>query len=152
MQLSEHFSREELIASEVAVRSGIDNVPPAEEIEVNLLALAAGLELVRAVLGGKPIHVSSGFRCAALNRAVGGAANSAHMLGLAADILCPQFGSPLEVCRAIDAAGIKTDQIIHEFGHWCHVAFPAPGAPGRGELLTIASAAQGYQVGLNPIG
>ena len=53
-----------------------------------------------------------------------------HMRGLAADILCPQFGLPLEVCRAIVAAGIVTDQIIHEFGRWCHVAFPAPGIDG----------------------
>ena len=74
-----------------------------------------------------------------------------HMRGLAADILCPQFGLPLEVCRAIVAAGIVTDQIIHEFGRWCHVAFPAPGIAARGQLLTIASAATGYQTGLNPI-
>src|SRR5690242_11290128 len=115
MQLSEHFSLEELIASEVAARQGIDNAP-SPPIMANLRVLAAGLERVRAALGGKPIHVSSGYRCLALNRAVGGAVRSAHIDGLAADILCPQFGAPLDVCEAIVTAGITTDQIIHEFG------------------------------------
>jgi hypothetical protein len=151
MQLTEHFSLEELIASEFAARQGIDNTP-ADGLLANLRALAGGLERVRTALGGKPIHVNSGYRCSALNTAIGGAGNSMHIQGLAADILCPQFGQPLAVCRAIVAAGLETDQIIHEFGRWCHVAFAAPGTQARRALLTIASAAQGYQHGLNPIG
>jgi hypothetical protein len=74
-----------------------------------------------------------------------------HMQGLAADIICPRFGTPLEVCRAIATAGIATDQIIHEFGRWTHVSFAAPGKQARNAQLTIASAARGYQPGLNPI-
>jgi hypothetical protein len=150
MQLTEHFSLEELIASEIAVRAGIDNTPSGE-IAANLRALAEGLERVRATLGGRPLHVTSGYRCAALNAAIGGAANSMHMRGLAADIICPQFGSPLAVCRAIAVADFVTDQVIHEFGRWTHVAFAPAGAEPRRELLTIASAAGGYQRGLNPI-
>ena len=150
MQLTVHFSMEELTCSEYAVRNGIDNSPPPN-VEANLKTLAEGLEAVRRALGNKPIHVNSGYRCPELNIAIGGAANSMHMRGLAADILCPQFGSPLDVCRAIVAAGIVTDQIIHEYGRWCHVAFPAAGMTARCELLTIASANQGYQIGLNPI-
>jgi zinc D-Ala-D-Ala carboxypeptidase len=150
MQLTEHFSLEELVASEFAVRNGIDNTP-SEGIVANLRSLAEGLERVRGVLGGRPIHVNSGYRCPALNTAIGGAGNSMHVRGLAADILCPQFGPPLDVCRAIVAAGLVTDQIIHEFGRWSHVAFAAPGTQARAELLTIASAAQGYRPGLNPI-
>jgi uncharacterized protein YcbK (DUF882 family) len=125
MQLSEHFSLEELIASEVAARLDVDNTPPAD-IALNLKVLAQGLERVRAALGGKPIHVNSGYRCPALNTAIKGARNSMHLQGLAADIVCPQLGPPLDVCRAIVAAGIETDQVIHEFGRWCHVAFAAP--------------------------
>ena len=151
MQLSANFSLEELIASETAVRAGIDNAPPAVVV-ANLRVLAAGLELVRAALGGRPIHINSGFRSAALNAAIGGAKNSMHMRGLAADILCPQFGTPLEVCRAIVVAKVPTDQVIHEFGKWCHVSFVAPGGIPRGELLTIASALRGYETGLNPVG
>jgi zinc D-Ala-D-Ala carboxypeptidase len=52
MQLTEHFSLEELIASEVAARSGIDNTPPANIVS-NLRVLAQGLERVRAAFGGK---------------------------------------------------------------------------------------------------
>jgi len=150
MQLSEHFSLEELIASEVAARLGIDNTPPAE-IALNLKVLAQGLERVRAALGGKPIHVNSGYRCPALNTAIKGAGNSMHLQGLAADILCPKLGPPLDVCRGIVEAGIETDQIIHEFGRWCHVAFAAPGTQARRDLLTIATAAEGFRPGLNPI-
>jgi len=147
MQLSEHFSLEEMVSSEVAARSRIDNTPTAAAL-ANLRILAAGLEQVRHALGDRPIHVNSGFRCLALNDAIGGAKNSMHILGLAADIVCPRFGSPLEVCRAIVAAGIVTDQVIHEFGGWCHVAFAAPGTPARRQLLTIFDVAQGYQPGL----
>ena len=150
MQLSEHFSLEELVASESAARLGIDNTPPAE-IVLNLKGLAQGLERVRAALGGKPIHVNSGYRCPALNTAIKGAGNSMHMQGLAADILCPQLGPPLDVCRAIVAAGIETDQVIHEFGRWCHVAFAAPGTQARRDLLTIATAGEGFRPGLNPV-
>ena len=150
MQLTEHFSLEVLIASETAARAGIDNTPP-DAIIVNLRALAEGLELVRKALNGKPVHVSSGYRCERLNVAIGGSRKSMHMQGLAADILCPAFGPPLEVCRAISAAGIETDQIIHEFGRWCHVAFAARDARPRRELLTIASLVRGYEHGLNPV-
>ena len=151
MQLTEHFSFEALIASDTAVRLGIDNRPPATLLP-NLRALAEGLERVRAALGGRDLRINSGYRCLELNTRLGGAKKSRHMEGLAADILCPAFGSPLEVCRAIVAAGVQPDQVIHEFGKWCHVSFAAPGSAPRGELLTIASSARGYEAGLNPVG
>jgi len=149
MQLTEHFSLEELIVSDLAVRRNIDNSPSADII-ANLRVLAEGLERVRAVLG-KPIHVNSGYRCKALNEALNAAPDSRHMLGLAADIVCPQFGSPLTVCRAIAESGLPIDQIIHEFGQWTHVAVPAAGGVARRQLLTIAHDGRGYQLGLNPL-
>jgi len=150
MMLSAHFSLEELTASEVAARAGIDNTPSAEVVR-NLARLAEGLELVRLALGSKPVHITSGYRSARLNQMVGGSKNSMHIQGLAADILCPAFGPPLEVCRAIARSGIGTDQIIHEFGAWCHVAFPHPGQIGRNELLTIRSVATGAEPGLRNV-
>jgi len=150
VKLSEHFSLEELCASETADRNGIDNTPP-ESLMPNLLVLARGLEQVRLALQEHPVHVNSGYRCEALNVAIGGARTSRHMHGLAADIICPAFGTPLQVCLAIVAAGIEVDQVIHEFGKWCHVSFAAPGTKPRGELLTIASAATGYQAGILPV-
>ena len=146
MILTEHFTLDELVASEIAARQGIDNEPGVEVI-ANLRVLADGLEQVRAVLG-QPIHITSGYRCPALNQAVGGAPGSAHVRGLAADLICPRFGPPLAVCRAIAEAGIEFDQLIHEFGRWTHIAFPEGYALARREQLTIASAAQGYQRGL----
>lgn len=133
MQLTEHFSLEELTASDTAVRLGIDNNPPDPVLE-NLHILAQGLESVRRVLKN-PIHINSGYRCKSLNQAVRGSKTSEHMTGLAADIICPRFGTPLEVCRAIAAAGIPFNQVIHE-GQWCHVSFPSPGLAGNNELLT----------------
>lgn len=150
MQLTDHFSLEELMASDSAARAGIDNSPPSSLME-NMQTLAEGLEQVRTALGGLPIHVNSGYRCPALNARVGGAPDSRHMLGLAADILCPEFGPPLTVCKAVAQSGIAFDQIIHEFGRWCHVSFTPAGAAAEGHLLTIASASQGYQPGLNPV-
>lgn len=134
----------------MAARRGIDNTPGAP-IVANLRVLAEGLERVRAVLGGRPIHVNSGYRCPALNLAIGGATKSKHMDGFAADIVCPEFGTPLEVCRAVDAAGIAVAQIIHELGRWSHIAFAPPGTAPHKDLLTIATTAQGYLPGLNAV-
>jgi len=150
MRLSEHFSLEELTASEVAARAGIDNSPSAETMQ-NLLRLAVRLELVRAALGNNPLHVTSGYRSPRLNQMVGGSKNSMHMQGLAADILCPAFGPPLEVCRAIAKSGIAADQIIHEFGRWCHVGLAPEGHAARNELLTIANVVTGYELGLHGV-
>ena len=150
MNLSTHFSFEELTLSDTAVRAGIDNTPPGQ-LMPNLVRLAAGLELVRAALGNKPIHVTSGFRSARLNQMLGGSKHSMHTRGLAADILCPQFGTPLEVCEQIARSGLAFDQVIHEFGRWCHVGFAEEGQARRNELLTIRSAASGYELGLRTI-
>lgn len=143
MQLSPNFSLSELVYSETAEMSGIDNTPPPEIVE-NLRRLAAGLEAVRALLGA-PLEISSGFRCAALNEAVGGSSTSQHVQGLAADFACPAFGSPLEIARAIRQSGIQFDQCILEYGRWVHLSFSD--AP-RGRILTIYDEEKGYLAGL----
>lgn len=144
--LSEHFSLDELIASETAARQGIDNTPGVAVL-ANLYTLAAALEYVRLLLG-HPIHVNSGYRSPALNHAVGGAANSAHVQGLAADIICPEFGTALEVCQAIADSTMAFDQLIYEFASWAHVAIPSSGMEAKRDILTITSAASGYMHGL----
>jgi hypothetical protein len=141
MNLSPHFTLAELTQSQTAAREGLDNTPPAEMVDA-LRKTAELLERVRALLG-KPILVSSGYRSPRVNRAVGGAAQSAHMLGCAADFSCPSFGSPLEICRAIAASDISFDQLIHEFRAWVHIAWaPLP----RRQVLTIDKA--GTRAGL----
>ena len=130
-KLSEHFTLEELTFSATAQRKQIDNKPPADVLE-NMKRLAAGLEEVRAALGNKPMRINSGYRSPKLNRAVGGARLSAHMAGYAADFVCPDFGSPLKIVKALAATGIQFDQLIQE-GTWVHISF-APEA--RRQLLT----------------
>ena len=130
-KLSEHFTLEELTFSATAQRKQIDNEPPAEVLE-NMKRLAAGLEEVRAALGNKPMRINSGYRSPKLNRAVGGARLSAHMAGYAADFVCPDFGSPLKIVKALAATGIQFDKLIQE-GTWVHISF-APEA--RRQLLT----------------
>ncbi len=138
MQLSEHFTLEEFIASQDASRAGIDNYPTATAFE-NLKLLAESAELVRTLLGS-PMLITSGYRCAALNSLVGSKPTSAHTGGLAIDFHCPGFGTPLEICKAIAASDIPFDQVIHEFGSWCHFAIAHKGLIGRQDLLTIDKA------------
>lgn len=143
MQLTQSFSLQALVRSETAASRGIDN-SPAADVLVNLRRLAEGLEAVQALLGQR-IEISSAYRCPELNAAVGGAPNSQHLQGLAADIVCPQFGSPIDIARAIMASDIVFDQCINEWGRWVHVSFsPAP----RGRVLSIYDAGHGYLEGL----
>ena len=120
MKLTENFTLEELTFSQTATRKGIDN-EPSDTVKANLQVLAQGLERIRAILLC-PIHISSGYRSPALNRAIGGSAKSAHMDGYAADITAPKFGTPNEIVRALKRHGIKCDQCIME-GTWVHISF-----------------------------
>lgn len=148
MQFTEHFSFDELIASQEAVRRCIDNVPPADVIE-NLLATSKKLEVVREKLNF-PILISSGYRSPKLNAVIGGAADSAHMDGFAVDFICPRFGSPVDICARIMASGIKFDQLIQE-GTWVHISF-APAM--RQQVLTAKFTPGGavYSQGIKPGG
>jgi hypothetical protein len=121
MNLSSHFTLEELTFSEYAARNGLDNTPPAPVLE-NLKYLAERLEAVRALLG-VPLQITSGYRAPAVNAGIGGARDSQHCLGLAADFVAPQFGEPYWVARRIETAAVQYDQLIHEFGRWAHVSF-----------------------------
>lgn len=134
MKLTPHFSLEELIFSSTAIARGINNSLP-NELMPNIKKLAQGLEDVREVLG-YPIMVSSGYRSPELNKAVGGAKSSSHMLAEAADFNCEKFGSIHEICRAIIKSGIKFDQLIKESNGrsvWVHIGF---GAKMRQQVLT----------------
>jgi len=120
MQLTEHFSLEELTQSQVASRKGIDN-EPSETIKKNLKVLAEGLERIRAILLC-PLHISSGYRCSSLNKLIGGSAKSAHMNGYAADFTAPAFGNPEAIVRTLKRSMLQCDQVIME-GTWVHVSF-----------------------------
>jgi len=120
MNLTPHFTLAEFTQSQEAARRGLSN-QPNERIQENLLMTANAMEAVRKLLGGKGIRISSGYRSLAVNRALGSKDTSAHVHGFACDFICPSFGTPLEICKAIEASGIRFDQLIEE-GTWVHLS------------------------------
>ena len=132
-KLSSHFTLDEMLVSQTAARLGIDNTPSEHHIK-NLTRLARVLEDVRMIYG-KPLIVSSGYRCPELNKVIGGSPTSAHQDGRAVDFTIPGI-APLEVCIAIVGAGIEVDQCIHEFGKWIHLGIATEDQPSRRQLLT----------------
>lgn len=131
--LTVNFTLEELTATQHRL---IDNTPPAW-VKENLERLADELEAVRKVLRNRPILVSSGYRSPELNKAVGGSKSSRHMQGLAADFICPSFGSPYEVCNTLAGSDLEFDQVIYEYGRWCHYGLALSGNEPRRMLLSI---------------
>lgn len=117
-KLTAHFALEELACTQ---HREFDNMPPPDVVET-LRATAASMEGIRSLLGSRVISVSSGYRCRALNRAVGGARTSAHLTGHAVDFNCYGYGEPLAVCRAIAGSNLAFDQLIEE-GRWVHISF-----------------------------
>ncbi|PZU12103.1 MAG: peptidase M15 [Sphingobium sp.] len=126
--LTPHFT----LAEMTVTTTGLANTPNKQQL-ANLTATAQAMEAVRAVLS-KPIRVTSGFRSAAVNRAVGGKPTSAHALGYAVDFVCPGFGDPMTICKALVAAGIKFDQLIMEKNSWVHISFDPR---MRGQVLSM---------------
>ncbi len=117
-----YFSIKEMTKSNTATAKGIDNTPD-QTITDNLT------KLIEAVLDplrewyGKPIIVNSGYRCEALNKAIGGAKSSQHMLGEAADIT---VGSKEENEKLFDYIkdNLEFDQLINESNFsWVHVSY-----------------------------
>lgn len=80
-----YFTLEELLRSDTALSKRIDNSPSWEVVEQLRRLVEDILDPLRAAWG-RPIKVSSGYRCPRLNQAVGGAATSVHKLGAAADL------------------------------------------------------------------
>jgi zinc D-Ala-D-Ala carboxypeptidase len=147
--LSTNFALAEITESQTASRRGIDNVPDAVT-QRNLKRLADTLEVVRTLLGNVPIRISSGYRSPALNKAVGGSKNSAHMKGLAVDFTAPRFGTVLQTAKAIASSDIEFDQIIYEYGAWVHLGLAVDAMSARRQLLSIAKGT-GYVDGLTQV-
>lgn len=142
MYLTPHFTLAEMTASQVANREGLDNTPDSKTI-ANLVELCRTLEGVRALIG-KPILITSGYRSKALNRKVGGSTSSAHMLGLAADIIAVSL-TPAELARRIRDSDMAFDQLILEFDGWVHLGLGE--TRQRREVLTLRKGT-GYLPGL----
>ena len=122
MQLTQHFTLEELTHSDIGSRLGLDNTPDAQTI-ANLKRVADLLETVRDVLG-RPIMINSGYRSKAINDAVHSKDTSQHRLGCAADIRVPGM-TPDEVIRCLITHNVPYDQLIREFDSWTHISVPS---------------------------
>lgn len=111
-QITPHFRYWELIYSKTAEALNIDNNPPDYAYH-NLEHLAARLLEPLRVYYGKPIAVAgkggSGYRCDALNEAVGGSKGSHHRYGLAADC---HVDKPLSLLKSLLKSGLDFDQAI----------------------------------------
>ena len=82
---TEYFKSWEIVNSTKAKENNIDNTPTEDEIINNLNHTLQRLNAIREGYG-KPIIISSGYRCTELNELVGGAKDSKHLTGLAVDL------------------------------------------------------------------
>ena len=117
-----YFTIEEMIKSSTATAKRIDNTPNQTVIDSLTKLIEAVLDPLREWYG-KPIIVNSGYRCEALNKAIGGAKSSQHMLGEAADIT---VGSKEENEKLFDYIkdNLEFDQLINESDFsWVHVSY-----------------------------
>ena len=125
MQLSQNFTLEEFLTSQTAVRNGIDNLHPPDEVIRNLGTLCIELlQPLRNALG--PLRISSGYRCLELNRLVHSKDDSQHILGMAADVQYFENGemNNQKILRIVIKSGFEYDQMINEFGfQWIHLSF-----------------------------
>lgn len=138
-----YFSIGELCQSNVADLKGIPNhANTYQRMNLEKLILRV-LDPIRS-LYGKPIYVNSGFRSEKLNELVGGAKNSQHLQGKAADITA---GNPRENKKLLDVimflfqeGDIKFDQLINEKPingepSWIHISYNEDN--NRCQVLTI---------------
>jgi hypothetical protein len=127
MRISKDFFLEEFVKSETANRSGLDNTPDIDAI-ANIHQLVLTILQPLRDASQRPIVVTSGFRSKELNEKIGGAKNSQHMHGQAADIYMLGVGTSLLV-KLIRDLKLPYDQLIDEFSEcesdlcgWVHVS------------------------------
>lgn len=143
MQLSKNLSLAEVIRSETAKRRGVSNMPTDAHIANFKLLAEKVFQPIRDHFG-VPIHISSGYRSAALNKAIGGAASSQHCSGEAIDI--DMDGTSVTNAQIFNYIkdNLEFDQLIWEFGtdanpDWVHVSYESTGKQRKQMLKAIKS-------------
>ena len=134
--MGKYFTIKELTKSSTAQRLHIDN-NPTQEVKDNLNKLIDNVLDPLRELYGKPIIVNSGYRCTKLNKAIGGAKNSQHLVGQASDIRTVQNTkeSNKELFELIKNSKLPFDQLINEYDYnWVHVSYSPR---NRRQVLTI---------------
>ena len=118
MKITNNFTLAELTRTS----TGIENKPDRQQVAALITLCGKVLQPVRD-LYGKSIHVNSGFRSTAVNRAVGGALNSQHLLGEAADITVYNREGNKQLFEII-RDNLSFDQLINERDFsWIHVSY-----------------------------
>lgn len=146
--LSQHFTEAEFTRSEIAIRKGIDNSMP-ESLKPNAINLCEKvLEPLRAKLNEYfghdiAIHITSGYRNEAVNKAIGGARNSQHMQAQAADIWVIGMTTE-ELFLWVKSNLLEYDQIIQEFDTWVHISWA--GSNNRNMDLRATKTTEGKTV------
>lgn len=151
-----YFTIQELTKSATATRLGIDNTPDAV-VRYNLIALIEQVLDPLREAWGAPIIVTSGYRCERLNKAVGGATNSQHRKGEAADIrtLSDSRADNMRLLRLLLRMKLPFDQVIAEYvdaqgrPDWIHVSHSRKS--NRGSKLTASRIGKAtiYSQGIN---
>ena len=122
-----YFTISELTSSATAQREGIDNRPPTSAYHLLHVLVEQLLDPIREEWG-EPIVVSSGYRCKELNALVGGAKNSHHLLGCAADLIAgskAEHRKLFDLIRQMQLQGkIRFTQLIAENDfRWIHISY-----------------------------
>lgn len=138
MNLTMHFTLEEMIHSNYAEKHDISNSPSQIIIDNLIMLCVLILEPLRTTLN-KPIVINSGYRCKELNKAIEGVPNSHHLQGLAADI---NFSSETELKKMLYILKNNThlDLALIErskSSRWLHVQLPLKGRPPRHRITSI---------------
>ena len=123
--MGKYFSIAKLTKSSTAIKKKINNTP-TKEVENNLNQLIDNILDPLREAWGQPIIVGSGYRCEALNKAVGGAAHSQHKLGQAADIHTKSDSAEdnKKLFELIKQLKLPFDQLINEYNYnWIHVSY-----------------------------
>ena len=148
--MTPHFLLSEFTTSQYAARHGIMMTPPGF-VRSNLTRLCKEvLEPLRARLPldsfrPRVIRITSGYRPKPLNDGIGGARNSAHLTGRAADFIVPGL-SAHDVGKLIQESELAFDKAIVEFGRWVHVQVSAdPGTAPRRRMLQAVRGRSGTE-------
>ena len=118
-----YFTLFELCKSTRAKKLGIDNTP-GTIATYNLETLVEKLLDPLREAWGKPLIVTSGYRCPELNNAVGGVKTSHHMRGMAADITTGNRVDNARLMHLLLNKGFKFTQAINENDYlWLHLSY-----------------------------
>lgn len=120
MRLSPHFTLAELTVSETAKRNRLSNEAPPEIVE-RLRETAWRLEIVRTLLGNRPMRINSGYRTVKVNRLVGGSPTSDHLTGFAVDFV-PTGMTIATAAKTLQNSALHFDQLII-YKTYLHISF-----------------------------